>query len=304
MSASFPNINAAPMRRLPNSAFTIVELLVAAAITALIVVLLGTMFSSLANTTSRSNQRTDAFRDARAALQMMERDLNGLVRTQWEPNPFTTPGPTVTPQPLTRPMAFLALKDLYVDPASGNQQLYALIAAKNTGSSDVCSVGYYCSWDGTAYSLRRFFRDSAATYATLSSPAPTVAVSPVPTPTPTPVYISETNLYKPNPSPSPTPTDEVLAQYVWNLKIRAYDRAGTLLPYPFVCDGSGVDPTSPSGNPAPALIEISFRAMSPEAARTVIATGAAATVWMDDTSSFYQRLIKPHTYEFRTRIKL
>jgi len=290
MCASFPSIKSRALRGRSDNAFTIVELMVAAAITVVIVVLLGTMFGSLTNTTSRSNQRIDAFRDARAALQMIERDLSGLIKTQWNPDPFMTPAPTAAPKPLTRPAAFLVLKDLYTDPGAGNQQLYALVAAKNTGPGDVCSVGYYCSWDGNAYSLRRFFRNSSATYATLSSPGST--------------YISETNLYTPNPSPSPVPTDDVLARYVWNLKVRAYDHTGNLLPYPLVCDGSAVDPTSPTGNPAPAVIEISFRAMSPEAARTVTASGVGASQWMDDTSSVYQRLIKPHTYEFRTRIKL
>src|SRR6476620_10188648 len=95
--------------RLPRTreAFTIVELLIATAITALIVVLLGTMFGSLTSTTSRANQRIDSFRDARAALQMMERDLANLVRTQWEPDPFSNPPPPPgTSQPRTRASAY------------------------------------------------------------------------------------------------------------------------------------------------------------------------------------------------------
>ena len=269
------------------AAFTIVELLVAATITVVIVVLLGVMFTSLTGTTARGNQRIDAFRDARAALQMMERDLTGLVRTQWDPDPFASPAPAVV-QPLTRPRAFLALKDLYSDPATGNQQLYALVAAKNSGRGDVCSVGYYCSWDGTAYSLRRYFRDSSVTFAALSAPAPS------------PAYIADTSLYRPNPSASPAPQDDVLAQYVWNLKFQAYDRLGNPLLYPFVSDGSGIDP----GNAKADFIEISFRAMSQDAARTVIAAGAGASVWMNDNDAVYQRLIRPHVYEFRTRVKL
>ena len=284
------------MRRRSHHAFTIVELLVATAITVVIVVLLGTMFSSLLGTASRTNQRIDAFRDARAALQMMERDLSGLVRTQWQPDPFTSPVPAGTPQPITRPVAYLTLANLYSDPASGNQQLYALISSRNSGSTDLCSVGYYCSWDGTAYSLRRFFRESNSTFAKLSSPAPLTGGPPV--------YISDTVLYTPNPSPSPTPTDDILAQFVWNLKIIAYDASGNAFPYPLHCDGSAVNPILPAATTAPATIEISFRAMSTEAARTVIAAGANANVWMTDTDPTYQRLIKPHAYEFKTRIKL
>src|SRR5436305_817476 len=71
--------------------FTLVELLIAAAITVIIVVLLGLMLSSLMSSAARASQRVDAFRDARAALQMMERDLSNVVRTQWNPDPFASP---------------------------------------------------------------------------------------------------------------------------------------------------------------------------------------------------------------------
>src|SRR5205085_10890750 len=106
--------------------------------------MLGLMFGSLTSASSRANQRIDAFRDARAALQMIERDLSGLVRNQRDS----------TGSPLTRPAAYLALKNIYTDPGSvsvtaDNQQIYALIAAKNNGPSDVCSVGYYCRWDSS-----------------------------------------------------------------------------------------------------------------------------------------------------------
>src|SRR4029453_8175040 len=103
MCGSFPSIE--PMIIRPNKkvgfilplprerAFTLAELLIATGITAIIVVLLGTMLGSLLNTASRSNQRIDAFREARAALQMIERDLSNLVRAQWNPDPFPNPAP-------------------------------------------------------------------------------------------------------------------------------------------------------------------------------------------------------------------
>ena len=76
-------------------AFTLVELLIAAAITVVIVVMLGLMLGSLMSSASHASQRVDAFRDARAALQMMERDLSNLVRAQW--NIQTSPVPTPAP---------------------------------------------------------------------------------------------------------------------------------------------------------------------------------------------------------------
>src|SRR5437870_10336049 len=172
------------------SAFTLVELLIATGITVAMVLMLGWMLGSLMSTASHATQRVDAFRDARAALQVMERDLRNLVRTQW-----TTPT-----QPQTLPTAYFALDNIYTaDPVAGNQQLYALVSAKTTASSgDVCAVGYYCRWDDQlhAYTLRRFFRQfSLADMQAWGS------------------YAADSVLYVPGAS------DAVLAAYVWNLKI-------------------------------------------------------------------------------------
>lgn len=266
-------------KRHSRAAFTLVELLVATAITVLIVVMLGTMFSSLTTTSLRANQRIDAFRDARAALQMMERDLSSLVRNQRD----------AAGNPITLPAAYFALKDLYDDPATGNQQIYALIAAKNTGPGDLCAVGYYCRWDAlrNAYTLNRFFTDSTVTYPRLASSGG---------------YASETTLYTPNPAATgpASVTDEVLASYVWDLRITAYDNLGNVMAtYPLVCDSSAA-----ATDPLPAAIEISFKAMSPNAARALISTGAQSEAWMAFATPLYQRLIAPHAYEFRTRVEL
>src|SRR5438128_4040107 len=147
--------------------FTLAELLVATGVTAGMVLMLGWMLGSLMSSASHANERVDAFRAARAALQLIERDLRNLVRTQWNPDPFTNPAPApcfasaISTTRVTLPAAYFALDSLYSDPAAGNQQLYALVAEKTPASSgDLCAVGYYCAWDTQlhAYSLRRFFR--------------------------------------------------------------------------------------------------------------------------------------------------
>jgi len=279
-------------------AFTLAELLIATGITVIIVVLLGTMFGSLLNTASQASQRIDAFREARAALHMIERDLSNLVRAQWNPDPFSNPTPTPgTAQPVTRPAAYFALDNIYSDPAAGNQQLYAMVAAKTTGSSgDVCAVGYYCRWDGQAYSLRRFFRNSADTFNVIQSAA---------------TYAADSVLYVPGAS------DAIMAAYVWNLKVTMYNATGTVI----AADPNGnpippyiSDPNATTPWPLPGAIEISFNAMSQQAARTVTSVTAnnatAYNVWMAGVNpnpspsdlQLYQQLIAPHTYQFRTRI--
>jgi type II secretory pathway pseudopilin PulG len=279
-------------KRRSRDAFTLVELLIATGITVLIVVTLGWMLGSLMGSASHATARVDAFRDARAALQMMERDLRNLVRTQWSPDPFSNPTPTPgTVQPLTRPTAYFALDNIYADPAtagSQNQQLYALVAAKTTGSSgDVCGIGYYCRWDTDPppnppnghYTLRRFFRNSSDTFTAIQNAAS---------------YAGDSVLYVPGVS------DPVLAAYVWNLKITMYNSTGAVInTYPYICDPGAATPTS-----LPAAIEISFNAMSPQAAQAVMSVTSNPNDWMDATTQNYQRLIAPHAYQFRSRINL
>jgi type II secretory pathway pseudopilin PulG len=272
------------------SAFTLVELLIATGITVAMVLMLGWMLGSLMSSASHTVERVDAFRDARAALQMIERDLRNLVRSQWSPDPFTNPAPApcvasaVSTTGVTLPAAYFALDDRYADPATvgnHNQQLYALIAAKTTGlPGDVCAVGYYCRWDSQlhAYSLRRFFRDSAA-----MRPVFLLAGS----------YAADSALYDLN---APDAKNDVLAAYVWNLKITMYDSGGAVInTYPYICDPNATTP-----NTLPAAIEISFNAMSPQAAQAVMSVTSDPSVWMNMDAN----LVKPHAYQFRSRINL
>src|SRR6266550_2180625 len=248
--------------RRSRAAFTLVELLIATGITVAMVLMLGLMLGSLMSSASHATERVDAFRDARAALQMIERDLRNLVPTQWDVR--TSPIPTPTPVPITRAAAYFALKDIYADPATAgnhNQQLYALAAAKTTASSgDVCAVGYYCQWDSGlhAYSLRRFFRQfSLADMQAWGS------------------YAADSVLYVPGAS------DAIMAAYVWNFKVTMYDACGAVInTYPYICDPIATTPNPRPIRP-PAAIEISFNAMSPQAARTVMSVASSPNDWMD-----------------------
>ena len=271
---------------LREGGFTLVELLIATGITVAMVLMLGLMLGSLMSSASHATERVDAFRDARAALQMIERDLRNLVRTQWQWDPSLG-----RLKQVTLLAAYFAVDNLYSeDPAAGNQQLYALVANQTTASpGDLCAVGYYCRWDGQlhAYSLRRFFRGSTDTRGVMLTAQNTG-------------YAADSVLYTPGLS------DPVLAAYVWNFKVTMYDAAGTVInTYPYICDILPAAPP-PLPKPLPAAIELSFNAMSPQAARTVMSVtagmtdSAAAAYWMNMDAN----LVKPHTYQFRSRINL
>src|SRR5438552_8610551 len=122
-----------------SAAFTLSELLIATAITGLIIILLGQIFSSASAMWRAADQRTDAFRDARTALQLMAADL---ARANVSGDP----------------------QMLKLDP-TGNAyatEADAITPTKNSGKSDLCAVEYYLLWDSGAKtsSLMRRFKKS------------------------------------------------------------------------------------------------------------------------------------------------
>jgi len=251
-------------RRHSRLAFTLVEMLLAVSMTVLVVVMLGNMFCSLTSTSLKANQRIDAFRDARSALSMIKRDMANLVRAV--------------------PTAYFALADQYSDPNTAttkNRQIYGLTAIKS-GVGDLCAVGYYCYWDSAthAYSLHRYFRTSTDTFGLLQSNGAGI-------------YAPVTKLY------TPGITDETVTAYAWNLQITAYNTDGSVnSTYPLI-----IDPSNPAVS-APAVLEISFDAISPQAAQAMLSVSSAPNDWMDSTTTNYKQLLAPHMYGFRTRVNL
>lgn len=296
------------MRSKDRSGFTILELLIAATITIVIVVLLGAAFGSLAKISSRTNNSIDAFRDARAAMHMMERDLSATVAA--------------------RPAAYFVI-DADEAGTSGAAvcQIEALVSAKNQpvavggatpAPGDLCAVRYYCAWDTNAktYTMNRFFRDSKSTQTMLYTLYKSNG------------YVDLMNLYR-----TAATADEPLASYVWGLRATAYDPTGNVIGYtkdsagyqatgaPHIWDGSPtpapnpLPSVTPTPTPRPAAVEISFRAMSPTAAKAALAVignrSDAYNVWMaadngtaakQNDLNLYNQLIAPNTYVFRTRI--
>jgi prepilin-type N-terminal cleavage/methylation domain-containing protein len=260
-------------RKSLSRGFTLVEVLIATAIVLFMVLMLGQVLSSIQGMWRKSEARTDPFRDARAAIDLMARDLTVVVTNDKAP--------------------VLALKNVYSqsndskDGPTHNQQVYALVPMKNTSKSDICAVGFYCTWDSTkhAYILRRHFLGSDDAFTRLQSAGLPGAPAPV----------GAGSVYTPsNPATSPA-QDENIANYVWDLKIVPYNYSGGAL---------APDTTYPITyySALPQFLEISFKAISPQAAKKL--GGASTGTWFDTTSSTYQNQILPDMHQFSTRIKL
>jgi type II secretory pathway pseudopilin PulG len=277
------------------AAFTLVEILVAVAIVVFLVVVLAQIISSAQAIWRNSEARTDAFRDARAAIELISRDLSLALTNDRAP--------------------VLALSNVYSDPNDAtvgplhNQQIYALIPMQNVGDpppgsparSDICAVGFYCAWENNrrAYVLRKHVLQSNPTFTRLQTAfgAPTPTPLPSPSPAPTGAPVDPANVYSPsNPAAAPT-EDEDIAAYVWDLHVLPYENnAGTPTPntsYPFVYRAT-----------LPQFVEVSFKAFSPQSARQLEAQGIGPDVWFDTNSTIYMNQISPHVQVFSTRIRL
>jgi hypothetical protein len=217
----------------------------------------------------------------------------------------------------------LALSNVFTQPndptvgPTNNRQVYALIPMRNAGDpapavappaptptparSDICAIGFYCSWDAArrAYVLRKHVLQSNPTFTTLQAafgpptPTPPASISPAPVGP----AIQATAVYQPsNPATSPA-EDEDVAAYVWDLRIVPYELiAGVPTPnntYPVTYRST-----------LPQYVEISFRAMSPQAARQLQGQNVGPDTWFNPISEIYRNQIVPNSQVFRARVRL
>jgi hypothetical protein len=273
------------------------------AIVSFLIVMLGQIISSAQGLWRTSEARTDAFRDARAAIDLMSRDLSVALTNDRAPtlalaNVFTQPD------------------DPSVGPAN-NRQVYALIPMRNAGDpapvaappaptptparTDICAIGFYCSWDPErrAYVLRKHVLQSNPTFTTLQAafgpPTPTPPASPSPAPAGPPVQPAA--IYQPS-SPATLPAeDEDVAAYIWNLRI---------IPYELVGGVPTANNTYPIAYRAtlPQYVEISFHAMSPQAARQLRCAERPAGNMVRSNFADLPQPILPHSQVFRARVRL
>lgn len=249
-----------------KSAFTLLELMVAMAIMALLLVLLLNMVDSATKLWRVNENRVDSYREARAALGIMARDLENALAGSTNTNHFLV-NESAFP-------VFSTLGGALTDTNNGGALFFLSAlpakAQENGGNkSDVCQVGYFLALSRTPAStnqtlnLYRYFRSSDETFTNLT--AGTLFLNP---------SIGESG-------------EELLARHIVGLSVRAYT----------LTNNSLVKFSASTNTPMPDLMEISISAINQDAAKKLDNTVAS---WTNTSST----IIRPVLQTFTTRIQL
>ena len=152
-----------------SSAFSILELLVAVSVLSILLVVLLNIVQGATSLWRGSENKVEAYREARAALQVMSSDLKNILPTT-NTDFFRT---NLTSYPSPTNLTFLAALP---------------ISSQDTTSSksDICAVGYFVAYDNKSpvagnngrqsYNLYRYFVESNETFAKLTN-NPTTALT-------------------------------------------------------------------------------------------------------------------------------
>ncbi len=219
-----------------GAGFTLIELMVAMAVMAVLVVLLFSMVDAATKLWRENENRVDAYREARAALAVMTSDLRSIL-VSTNTKYFSTNIPGANPTGATNGLFFLTKLPLSAQPPN------------NRG--DLCAVGYFRGWEKqTAYFAGNTNGD------TLSRQAFHIFRS---------IYGSDqtySNLLAPAAEPlqnlAAANTAEVLGRNVCSLEFLYYvtNTPGTFKPWVYKPD-----------EPMPHMIEIRMVAISDDAAK-------------------------------------
>jgi prepilin-type N-terminal cleavage/methylation domain-containing protein len=298
-------------RTIRPGGFSLVELLVAVAVLSTMMVLLFGFFDQATQAWQSSERKIDAFREARAALYYLRRDISAMVVDENIPwVMFNNPEAINDAAP---PSGFGPIRSSAPPQAHGDTLFFisrqSLEAQQNGSLSDLCAVGYYLIYSpnlesgvqGVArrsYKLHRYFQSSNDAWEKTGPPAlglrpflvalsaqrasdaaasqPATAAS---------VFLQTNQLLFP--AANPVSGDEVLARNVINLFIRAYDSDNTQI----VTEGPVAE--------KPAYFEISLLAVNNDTAAKL----ATQADW-HAPADFNARspLMKENAREFRVRV--
>lgn len=254
-----------------RSAFTLVEVTVAIAVTLVLMTLMLQVLNQSSIIWNRSNESLDTFREARGALELMAREL-GQIRSMPVPE-RTFPLLSLRHSPQTQPEDTM------------NQEIYGLVRARNEDKADLCAVGYYCKWveSRSAFSLVRQFSPSGETFSNLRL---VLSAS-------SPLNNSQafTQLYSRN-------REEAVATYLWDLQFALPDNIN-------FSETDLQRQTWPQGDfsqKLPPWVEVRCKSLGSLAARRLKGIGLTRDVWANPEAPLYKKLIAPHQQQFVTRI--
>lgn len=271
-----------------STAFTLVEMTVALAVTAVLVMLMLQVFMSGATLWRQNDEHLDTFREARAALQLMARDLGSVSPVPGLPDQYPVLALQYSPQ--TAPEDHV------------NQEIYGLSAVSNSGKGDLCAVGYFCSWSTTinAFVLKRQFTESNTTFQNLQQTLP--AGAPMTGQQAFNILFARPTTLTASTTATATQSVDDMASYVWDLE--------------FITPTTDNPPQMvqwPQGyfwKELPEWVEIHFKALGATAARKLQGAPLTRNTWFAGSSSsgadqnIYKHMILPGEQQFVTRVKL
>lgn len=266
--------------------FTLLELLVATTVLSLMLLFLFSVFDQSTKAWQAGERKIDAFREARAALFMVRRDLSGALISKHSPMVFNRLNDDI---PFSGALA---------PPSTGSNLFFLtrlpLNAQGANNASSLCSVGYYVAWMRSAvgsdqasnfsFNLIRYFIPSGAPTSTNGTGAHLLQ------------FIKSgsdpgsVNTLFPRVGSAVAPENEVLARNIIKFDLVPYSE-----------NGSGLAP-SPAGvlDEIPSLMEITLVVINHATAAKL---GDAQSQW-DISSSPMRALIQENAQTFRSRLTL
>ncbi len=278
-----------PRRLSPRGAaqgFTLLELLVATTILSLMLLFLFSVFDQSTKAWQAGERKIDAFREARAALFIIRRDLRSSLISDDSPMVYN------------QLAASIPFSGALAPPTTGSNLFFLtrlpLNAQGSGNASDLCSAGYYVSWMRSAagsdeaanfsYNLVRYFVPSGAPTATNGTVAHLLGFMAAGSPP------TDLTILFPRVSSTVSPENEVLARNIIKFDL-----------IPFTENGSGLQPANPGAlTETPRLVEITLTVVNNATAAKL---GDSQAGWNPSTSPL-RRLIEENTQTFRARLAL
>ena len=266
-------------RTLGCAAFTLIELMVALAVTSILLVLLLNMVDSGTKLWRVNENRVDSYREARAAIGILARDLQNVLPNKNPANTF-----------LFNATAFPILPDvgnLVTDTNQGAALFFlAALPAKSQAAasnrSDVCQVGYFLAFGKSSsasnsavntLNIYRYLLSSDETFQRLTN-------SPH-SPFPSTLTTSDARV-------------ELLARNVTRFTASAYTYT----------NGSLVVFSASTNTPIPDLLEIRISAINQEAGKKLGTDVADFSTWTSTSGPAHSNTIAPAEQTFTARIRL